>query len=211
MRKEIQRLGQNFGPPDDAWEKVVERRRRRSRRRRWNVAVIALGLSMGTLGVLAYGLSGLGQSSQSGQARDLEAGEQVPVQCPAHEGPYASVVTPASAPPGSFALVSGKIPQGGPGEGGSAVGSITKVRVWWNLDPNAWWSALVETTPPTAATDGPVLLLGEEDVSGKCGYEISFKVPDVPPGTYPIVALYSGPDVGGPSTAMLEPATFTVE
>jgi hypothetical protein len=114
---------------------------------------------------------------------------------------YRPVLTPTSGMPGSQAMVSGKLPQ--TGESGQAV-PTTKVDVWWNLDPHRWTTAL--TGHPVAASPGEVFSLTGESVKGACGYRVSYRIPAVPSGKYPLVILYSG----GGGTARLEPVTFHV-
>jgi hypothetical protein len=70
-----------------------------------------------------------------------------------------------------------------------------QVNVWWNLDPDAWESVAGQPSPfPTPSLPGSVLLLSSAEIAGSCTYEIQVTIPDVPPGTYPVVVVgaYAG-------------------
>ena len=61
-----------------------------------------------------------------------------------------------------------------------------KVEVWWNDD----------TLPPgarLATPNGPPMQLASQDVTSTCSYSMTFTVPNLPPGTYPLsVRAYGG-------------------
>ena len=60
---------------------------------------------------------------------------------------------------------------------------------WWNASPDEWeYLSPFSSTKPSPANAGPLLALGE-DGRGACAFSITFSVPDVPPGVYPIVVL----------------------
>ena len=130
-------------------------------------------------------------------------------RCPPHEGAYVPIVAPSAGPPGSSASVSGPIPHDG-GKGGGPARPTTEITAWWNLDMSEWWSALTHPDEPTAARQGPTVYLGQDDVREECDYRVEFTVPDVPAGTYDIVVLNGGPDVGGPSHSALGAVPFRV-
>jgi hypothetical protein len=121
-----------------------------------------------------------------------------PNDCPSRTS-YEPELTPAAGPPGTSVEVSGPIATGG-SEGGGWGSPTTRVEAWWNLKPAGFASAL--TADPIAAGPGPVESMGSWFADGGCTYTISVRVPDheqVSPGTYPVVLLFSGPDVGGTS------------
>ena len=101
-------------------------------------------------------------------------------------------------------IVSGVQPHGG-GEGGAPVALATGIRVWWNLDAAAWWTAL--RPPPRPSRPGsPVVQVAASRVAG-CRYRAGFTVPaGSVPGRYRIVVLYESRT----STASLPPRWFTV-
>ena len=125
-------------------------------------------------------------------------------------GAYNTGLSPASGPPGSTVTVSG--PLAVTSEDGSNVGqTATEVDVYWNLNFDEWWSVLGNSPSPVASVAGsPVHLLGTQDVSKLCTYQVQVRIPSVAPGTYPIEVLYRGPDQGGPSFASFAPADFQV-
>lgn len=57
------------------------------------------------------------------------------------------------------------------------------------------------------ASAARVVHLGEASVAGQCSYRVTFRVPDVPPGTYAIVAIEH--DAHG-SAALGKPIEFRV-
>jgi hypothetical protein len=81
-----------------------------------------------------------------------------------------------------------------------------RVLVWWNPDPPL--QVFAET--PRGGGPGPVLYLSGQNVEGVCTFQVAFTVPDVPRGSYPVVVIYGGEDVGGPSFAAFEPVSFEV-
>ena len=113
-------------------------------------------------------------------------------------------LSPLSGRPGSRVIVSGIQPHGG-GEGGAPVALATGIRVWWNLDAAAWWTAL--RPPPRPSRPGsPVVQVAASRVAG-CRYRAGLTVPaGSVPGRYRIVVLYESRT----STASLPPRWFTV-
>jgi hypothetical protein len=129
--------------------------------------------------------------------RALESLEVLTPNCPP-QASYEPEVAPAAGPPGTMVEVTGAIATGG-SEGGGWGSPTTRVQAWWNLKPAGIGSPL--TGDPVAAGPGPVEPVGSWFADGGCRYDISFRVPteEVAPGAYPVVLLFSGPDVGGPS------------
>jgi hypothetical protein len=128
----------------------------------------------------------------------LESLEVLTPDCPTRTS-YEPEVIPAAGPPGTSVEVTGAIATGG-NEGGGWGSPATRVEAWWNLKPAQFGSVL--TGNPEAAGPGPVESLGTWVADGGCSYDISFEVPThetVTSGSYPVVLLISGPDVGGPS------------
>jgi len=66
----------------------------------------------------------------------------------------------------------------------------TRMIVWWNASPKDWpyLSSFSNVDPSPAVQGSPLLRLGEGG-GDTCSFSVSFTVPDVPPGTYPIVVL----------------------
>jgi hypothetical protein len=151
------------------------------------------------------------QASEPTEAETVLAMDSLEVGgvCDVDGDGYAPGVTPTSGLAGTEATVSGEFPHGEPGPGGYPVeADMESIEVWWNLDPgdDAWASALPGGQEPVPARPGPVLRLGRVGMEGSCTYELSFTVPDVPPGTYPIVVLQMDPE----SAAAFRPAYFEV-
>jgi hypothetical protein len=117
---------------------------------------------------------------------------------------YDTSVRPSSGPPGSTAVVTGRLPVAD--ESGQATGqTATEVVAYWNLDLDDWPS--VATSAPVAARPGaPVQFIGTENVAGRCTYRARVTIPSAPPGTYPVDVLYG--NVQG--SASFAPADFRV-
>jgi hypothetical protein len=89
------------------------------------------------------------------------------------------------------------------------VGPSGEIQVWWNLDPDQWWTAISGSAPspkPSPASDGPVLLLTTFDVTGLCSYQVHLTVPAVSAGQYIIEPLSADNE----SVTNLAPIEFTV-
>lgn len=67
-----------------------------------------------------------------------------------------------------------------------------RLDVWWNLDPDHWWTALTPAGPRAAGT-GKVVRLERTAVprSMPCTYRLTVTVPQVAPGAYPLTILYA--------------------
>ncbi|HJQ74502.1 MAG TPA: hypothetical protein VJ814_06420 [Gaiellaceae bacterium] len=113
---------------------------------------------------------------------------------PTGTGYYRSTVEPSSGPPGSTAIVSGRLPAG-----------QTELVAYWNLDFDHWPS-VVSARPRAAVSGSAVRLVGMGHVAGRCTYRLRVEIPSAPAGTYPLEVLY-GNAKGGASFA---PAVFRV-
>ena len=106
-----------------------------------------------------------------------------------------------------MATISGALPV--LGEDGKPGAPSTKLAVWWNLRARRYFTAVTAVTAtPSDDRPGIVADLASPLVPrpNPCGYRISFHVPDVRAGTYPIVLL----GFGGGGFSDFPPVTFTV-
>ncbi len=76
-------------------------------------------------------------------------------------------------------------------EAGNYLGPRGKIGFWFNLPYEHWEVTYTSEGPPTSNHGVPVLHLGEARVVGQCSYRVTFRVPNVPPGTYDIVPISS--------------------
>jgi hypothetical protein len=98
-------------------------------------------------------------------------------------GEYGSQFGATSGASGDTVTVTGTLPWPPLNEGGQYV-PLDTVEVWWN-------DGLSDSglSPP----QGPQERLASRPVNGSCQYSLSFRIPDVPPGTYPLtVREYGG-------------------
>jgi hypothetical protein len=139
------------------------------------------------------------------------------MNCPVRTGAgaYDTTLNPMSGPAGSTVTVTGPLPV--ISEDGRNVGqTATEVDAYWNLNFDKWWSVLGNSPSPLPSVTGsPVKLLGTQDVSKLCTYQVQVKIPPVAPGTYPIEVLnqapgHEAPDGGGTSFATFAPTDFQV-
>lgn len=82
-----------------------------------------------------------------------------------------------------------------------------RIQLWWNVNPDQYallTPGSLQEAPP--AKPGKILLLNEQNVSQLRTFAIDFQVPNVPPGSYPILVL----NVGGGSATLQGSATFSV-
>jgi hypothetical protein len=149
------------------------------------------------------------EASESLEPEVLRALESLEVGgiCDLAADAYVPAVAPVSGPPGSTSTISGEVPHGEGAEGGGPADPTRWVDFWWNLDPSepGGWSSVFDQHPIPYGP-GPVLKLGRVDVATSCTYELSFPVPDVPTGRYPIVGVYGSED----GASAFEPAWFEV-
>jgi hypothetical protein len=99
-------------------------------------------------------------------------------------GAYQPSFSSSSGAPGEAVTVSGFPPRT---EGGAYVSPEgTRAEVWWNDGGSGVEGA--------AAATGQATELGFADTSGTCAYRISFTVPDVGPGVYPVTVRDASPN-----------------
>jgi hypothetical protein len=92
-------------------------------------------------------------------------------------------------------------------EAGHYLGPSGKIGFWFNLPFDTWEYAYSSQGPPTSNNGIPVFHLGEARVVGQCSYRVTFRVPDVLPGTYGIVPIEHS---RGGSAALGKPIEFLV-
>ncbi len=228
IRNALESLAGRFSPPSDALARVARFKERRQHRRRIAVGAAALAATTLTLTivVLAFGRLSARQSSgpaikaaaapasatassatASASATPVPSDTATPLACPSvGPGGYTPVFSVNSGASGSTVTVSGAVPH--LDESGAFVYETDgRIQLWWNVDPDQY--ALL--TPgslkePPPAKPGGILLLNEQNVSNLCAFAIDFQVPNVPPGTYPILVL----NVGGDSAHLEGFVTFEV-
>ncbi len=92
---------------------------------------------------------------------------------------------PTAGRPGSKVVMGGNTPLFV--KSGRYAGPTGKIGFWFNLPFDEWVRAYSRQGPPSSNTGAPVIHIGEVDVAGQCSYRLTFRVPEVPPGTYEIV------------------------
>jgi hypothetical protein len=74
---------------------------------------------------------------------------------------------------------------------------------WWNANKQDWpYLSSFSTRSPSPVSSGPIVRLGEGG-EGQCSFSITFTVPDVPPGDYPIVVIHEYPLPSPDGSALL--------
>jgi hypothetical protein len=118
---------------------------------------------------------------------------QLPPICPAPAGGgYGAELSAEEGAAGDQVTVSGPMPFQRK-DGSYDTSGQTRMIVWWNASPKDWpyLSSFSNVDPSPAVQGSPLLRLGEGG-GDTCSFSVSFTVPDVPPGTYPIVVLQEG-------------------
>jgi hypothetical protein len=131
---------------------------------------------------------------------------QLPPNCPVPaRGGYGDLSTDSGAP-GDRVTISGPMPFGRK-DGSYDMSGEARMIVWWNASPDDWpsLSSFSEVRPSPVVDGSPLLRLGEHG-GGSCMLSVTFTVPDVPPGEYPIVIL----NEGGKGWAMAASLAFHV-
>ena len=124
--------------------------------------------------------------------------------CSPHTGAYTPTLSIAGGAPGAKVTISGQLPAYT--ENGAYRPRMTdEVEFWWNLAPRAWDSALPGSTP-VPDLPGPVIEIGAEGVLGVCGFRVTFTVPSVVRGDFPVVGIY----FAGRGAASFPPVSFRV-
>jgi Tol biopolymer transport system component len=137
--------------------------------------------------------------------RELDTLELPPV-CPSPtKGADGASMTATSGPAGASITISGDVPF--QSKDGSYVRGPRTFVAWWNAAPKDWptLASFSTATPSPAIPGSDVINVGQDDAQA-CEFSISFTVPDVPPGTYPIVVIHEG----GGGVAMEASLSFTV-
>jgi len=136
-----------------------------------------------------------------------------PQPCPAPTpGAYEPSLSPASGrSKRSVFTVSGGVPI--TSEDGTVTGPSGSIAVFWNVDPGAPDDALTggrldDLLAGRAPAPGPgaTRFLGMVNVDGACNYDLEFKTPDEPPGTYDVGVF----EVGGGGAALIGRLPFTI-
>jgi hypothetical protein len=130
-----------------------------------------------------------------------------PPVCPAPAtGGYGARLSQPQGHAGDVVTISGPMPFVRKDGSFDTTGETVMI-AWWNARPEDWpYLASFATSEPSPAVSGsPLERLGEGG-KGACSFAITFAVPDVPPGNYPIVVLQEG---GGGAT-MEAALTFRV-
>ena len=198
---------------------LVTAGREGSRRLPRGLAAIAAALFLGTalVGSLVT-LSVLG-----GPAPRSEPRGEIPVLGPSDPSAWETcraetidyqLIEPQVGRPGTQIEIRGAIDTGGDERPAS---HEERIQVWWNLDPNAWETAL--TANPTPAVAGVrvhelkkqfLMYTGPDQAGTYCPYQVVVRTPEVPAGTYPIVVLYGGIYRGPANWLSLPAVEFTV-
>lgn len=124
---------------------------------------------------------------------------QVPPTCPIG---YEASASPTEAEPGETVTLTGPMPFQFEDGSYDAEGRTIAI-AWWNADEKDWpYLSSFSTRSPSRVASGPIVRLGEGGV-GQCSFAITFTVPDVPPGDYPIVVIQEGPVPNPDGSALL--------
>lgn len=100
---------------------------------------------------------------------------------------YHPVVSPDEAPAGRSFTILGNVPVRS--QDGTYRGPDGRIDFWWDLDPEAWVSAVGNGTPSPSGP-APATRLGTVDVSGRCTFGATFAIPaDALPGRHPVVPI----------------------
>jgi hypothetical protein len=120
------------------------------------------------------------------------------------EGAYQVLIAPTAGKPGTRVTMGGNTPLFD--KAGRYLGPSGKIGFWFNLPFGNWANVYFGHRPPDANDGIPVIHLGEANVAGECSYRVSFKVPEVPSGTYEILPISHTRN----GSAAFEPIQFRV-
>jgi len=208
-KEALERLGSKFEPPPDGLDRARRRRNERRRHRRVSAALVALSVAAGG-GTLAWrAFSGTAAApvrhprpvaSGTTSPAPIPSDTSSPPNCPSNQGEFSWINGPGEGtpPPGAKVTIGGPVPL--LDQSDQQVRPDT-VWVWWNLDPATFRSGLPGSSP-VPGTPGESMLLGQIDVQGRCSWTVDFRVPDVEPGTYPVVAVFGTSAAGGTDSAV---------
>jgi hypothetical protein len=131
---------------------------------------------------------------------------QVPPVCPVPaKGPYPIVLSAEEGAAGTTVTISGLMPFRFKDGSFDHSGDNAAI-AWWNASASDWPALSSSSTAlPSPASPGPLIRLGESG-HGTCSFEITFVVPDVPAGDYPIQVL----EDDGEGSALWASFRFTV-
>ena len=121
---------------------------------------------------------------------------QVPPVCPVHtEGGFGAMLSTESGTPGSTVAIQGLMPFQHEDGSYDTAGKTTMV-AWWNaVSDDEPYLLPFSTVQPSPVGPGEIVRLGDGG-TGACSFTITFTVPDVPSGDYPIVVIEEVPDGG---------------
>jgi hypothetical protein len=220
VREAIERIGEQFNPPDQGLEDLSRRRNRARARRRIAAGAFALAVAAGgsLLAVRAFLAPTPGSHPNTNVATTppfsspaTSTASASGPDCPAPSGDSRPqvVLSSTSGPAGSSVEVSGRFDTG-----------QRWLQLWWNavdemperLAPPPW-PPTGPDLPLTPAGPGPVVKLasvaGPATVDG-CSFHTEFTVPDVDPGTYQVLWV-SGVVNSSPGYWLFDsPVTFEV-
>lgn len=120
---------------------------------------------------------------------------QLPPICPVQaEGGSGAELSTDHGAPGDDVTVTGPMPFQRE-DGSYDTSGETRMVVWWNASPDDWpfLSSFSEIQPSPAVRGSALARLGEGG-GDTCSFVVPFRVPEVPPGDYPIVVLQEGGD-----------------
>lgn len=70
---------------------------------------------------------------------------------------------------------------------GARAPATRRVELWWDLDPEQWWSALVGD--PVSLSGGQSWRVAAADLAAPCVFSAPFEVPQVEAGDYGVMAI----------------------
>jgi hypothetical protein len=149
------------------------------------------------------------QGADSSTQGDAGSGEtaDVPPDCPPESpGSFDLSLTPSSGPSGTTVTITGRVPYRRPGDQGlRGPDDEIRIEVWWNADSRRWVD-LLPGRNPTAAAGGPVEMVLDADLTGRCSFSTELLVPDSPPGSFELVAIQGS----GASWTLWDELSFVV-
>jgi hypothetical protein len=224
VRDAIERVGGRFDP-EAGFEDLARRGRRATVQRRVAAGAVALMVAAGGSLVAVRAFSNVSPAPAAKvrvaitwlttSSATPTASSPVAASCPTPSGdsPPPVALSPTSGPAGSSVEVSGTFETG-----------EDWLQLWWNADGDTLPSTLAPPPWPATGPDltfdpvsqGPVTELASvasPAETGDCSFRTEVTVPDVPAGSYQMVAVFGGADAP-PGEAgyiwLLGPFTFEV-